>query len=394
MAILDGVKVVDFGTALSAPYAAMLLADLGADVIKVEKPKRGDLMRFTDNYVGGQSGYFLGINRGKRGITLDLRTPRGREIALELCRDADILIENFTAGVMDSWGLSYEAVREVAPDIIYCSVSAFGSVPGFETRSGNDITAQAYSGLMALTGEEDGPPVKAGSPVTDVATGCFAAIATLAALIQRDRTGRGAHVKTSLIDTAFALMSNFTTSVLNGTPRFRRVGSGHPQLAPYRAYPTADGKYLVVGIFHQESWDRLCNALERPDLIGDERFSTNSRRVHNRHKLDEVIGCELAQRDLAHWTEAFDSVDIPFSPILEIEESLELFTQAQASLLAEGIPSAAGPLTMLRAPFEIDGERPCHPVGAPSLGADTDAVLGRLGLTLTEIGALRQQGIV
>jgi crotonobetainyl-CoA:carnitine CoA-transferase CaiB-like acyl-CoA transferase len=394
MAILDGIKVVDFGTALSAPYAAMLLADLGADVIKVEKPRRGDLMRFTDNYVAGQSGYFLGINRGKRGITLDLRTPRGREIALELCRDADVVIENFTAGVMDSWGLSYAAVSEVAPTIIYCSVSAFGSVPGFASRSGNDITAQAYSGLMALSGEEDGPPVKAGSPVTDVATGCFATIATLAALIQRDRTGRGAHVKTSLIDSAFALMSNFTTSVLNGTPRFRRLGSGHPQLAPYRAYPTADAKYVVVGIFHQESWERLCSALERSDLIGDERFSNNTQRVRNRRELDEVIGRELAQRDLAHWTEVFETVDIPYSPILEIEEALQLFTQRQPGLLAEGIPSAAGPLTMLRAPFEIDGERPCHPVGAPSLGADTDAVLGKLGLSETDIAALRQEGIL
>ena len=339
MGILDGVRVVDFGTALSAPYAAMLLADLGADVIKVEKPRRGDLMRFTDTYVGGQSGYFLGINRGKRGITLDLRTPRGRDIALDLCRDADIVIENFTAGVMDGWGLAYQDVRAVAPTVIYCSVSAFGSVPGFATRSGNDITAQAYSGLMALTGEADGAPVKAGSPVTDVATGCIATVAILAAVVQRDRTGRGAHVKTSLLDSAYALMSNFTTSVLNGSPRFRRLGSGHPQLAPYRAYPTADGKHIVVGIFHQESWERLCSALKRPELITDERFSSNSRRVRNRRVLDDVIGAELLRCDLAHWTNIFDAVDIPFSPILEVEESIRLFTERDPALLATDIPS-------------------------------------------------------
>lgn len=394
MPILDGVRVLDLGTGLAAPYAAMMLADLGAEVIKVEKPRRGDLIRFTDDYIRGKSGYFLGINRGKKSVTLDLRTPRGRELALKLCADTDILIENFTAGVLDDWGLSYEEVRKVAPNIIYCSVSAFGSVPGFERRSGNDITAQAYSGLMALTGDAHGGPAKAGAPVTDVAAACLATIATLAAFVQRQRTGQGAHVKTSLIDAAFALMPNFSASVLNGSPGFRRLGSGHPQLAPYRAYETSDGKFVVLGVFHQESWERLCEAIETPGLVTDERFKNNTVRVRNRDALDAQVGDRLRLRPLAHWVDVLDRHDVPFSPVLEVEEAVEFFGGLQPSLIAEDVPSNAGPIRMLRAPFEIDGERPTHAQGAPSLGEHTHEVLQRLGVSKAELDSMRTEGII
>lgn len=394
MSILEGVRVLDLGTGLAAPYAAMLLADLGADVTKVEKPKRGDLIRFTDDYIHGKSGYFLGINRGKRSVTLDLRTPRGRELVLKLCETIDILIENFTGGVLDSWGLSYDEVRAVAPGIIYCSVSAFGSVPGFEKRSGNDITAQAYSGLMALTGDEHGEPAKAGAPVTDVAAASMATIATLAALIRRDRTGKGAHVKTSLIEAAFALMPNFSASVLNGAPNFRRLGSGHPQLAPYKAYRTADAKFVVLGVFHQESWERLGAAIARSDLVVDPRFKNNTLRVKNRHELDEAVGKEIVEQPLAHWVRVLDEHDVPFSPVLEFEESLELFGRLDPGLLVTEVPSNAGPITMLRSPFAIDGERPSHPQGAPTLGEHTESVLAGLGLTSAQIDELRRDNVI
>lgn len=394
MPILDGVRVLDLGTGLAAPYAAMMLADLGADVTKIEKPKRGDLIRFTDNYIHGKSGYFLGINRGKKSVTLDLRTPQGREILLRMCKDTDILIENFTAGVLDRWGLSYEEVKEVNPALVYCSVSAFGSTPGFATRSGNDITAQAYSGLMALTGDEDGAPAKAGAPVVDVSAACMATIATLAAFLQRERTGRGAHVKTSLIDAAFALMPNFSASVLNGSPGFRRLGSGHPQLAPYRAYGTGDGKFVVLGVFHQESWERLCEAIDGPELINDERFKNNTVRVKNRRELDRAVGSRLKLHSLAHWEKVLDECDVPFSPVLEVEEGIELFAGLQKNLVVDGVPSNAGPIRMLRAPFEIDGERPTHPQGAPALGEHTDAAMTKLGFSTAEIAQMRTAGVV
>jgi crotonobetainyl-CoA:carnitine CoA-transferase CaiB-like acyl-CoA transferase len=394
MGILDGVKVLDFGSALAAPYAAMLMADLGATVVKIEKVRRGDLIRFTDHAIRGKSGYFLGINRGKRGITLDLRTEGGQEIARNLCRSADVLLENFRPGMMDGWGLSYEDIRAVKPDIIYCSVSAFGGTKGFESESGNDIIAQAYSGLMAMTGDIDGPPAKAGTPVTDVAASCMALVSILAALLRKQQTGEGARLRTSLLDASYALMPNYTASVLNGTPKYRRQGSGHPQIAPYEAYTAGDGKYLVIGAFHNESWHRLCDALGRPDLENDPRIADNTSRVKNRKELAGIINAELARRTAAEWLEILRAADVPVAPVLEMEESIEFFTERNPGLYIDGIPSEAGDLRMLRAPFEIDGERPFHPLGAPALGQHTDEVLLEEGYTQEEIDGFREQRIV
>jgi crotonobetainyl-CoA:carnitine CoA-transferase CaiB-like acyl-CoA transferase len=394
MGILDGVKVLDFGSALAAPYAAMLMADLGATVVKIEKVRRGDLIRFTDHMVRGKSGYFLGINRGKRGITLDLRTERGQEIARNMCRSADVLLENFRPGMMDGWGLSYEDIRAVKPDIIYCSVSAFGGALGFESESGNDIIAQAYSGLMAMTGEIDGPPAKAGTPVTDVAASCMALVSILAALLRKQQTGEGARLRTSLLDASYALMPNYTASVLNGTPKYRRQGSGHPQIAPYEAYTAGDGKYLVIGAFHNESWHRLCDALGRPDLENDPRIADNTSRVKNRKELAGIINAELARHSAAEWLEILRAADVPVAPVLEMEESIEFFTERNPGLYTDGIPSEAGDLRMLRAPFEIDGERPFHPMGAPALGQHTDEVLLEEGYTQEEIDGFRERRVV
>lgn len=372
----------------------MLMADLGATVVKVEKVKRGDLIRFTDHMVRGKSGYFLGINRGKRGITLDLRTPEGQEIARGMCRSADVLLENFRPGMMDGWGLSYDDIRAVKPDIIYCSVSAFGGTKGFETESGNDIIAQAYSGLMAMTGDTDGAPAKAGTPVTDVAASCMALVAILAALLRKQATGEGARLRTSLLDASYALMPNYTASVLNGTPKFRRQGSGHPQLAPYEAYTAGDGKYLVIGAFHNESWRRLCQALGRPDLENDPRIADNTVRVKNRKELAGIINAALAPRPAAEWLEILREHDVPVAPVLEMEESIQFFTERNPALYADGIPSEAGDLRMLRAPFEIDGERPFHPLGAPALGEHTDEVLIEEGYTQEQIDGFRERQVI
>jgi crotonobetainyl-CoA:carnitine CoA-transferase CaiB-like acyl-CoA transferase len=394
MGILDGVKVLDFGSALAAPYAAMLMADLGATVVKIEKVGRGDLIRFTDHMVRGKSGYFLGINRGKRGMTLDLRTEAGQRIARTLCRSADVLLENFRPGMMDGWGLSYDDIRAVKPDIIYCSVSAFGGTKGFESESGNDIIAQAYSGLMAMTGEIDGPPAKAGTPVTDVAASCMALVSSLAALLRKQQTGEGARLRTSLLDASYALMPNYTASVLNGTPQFRRQGSGHPQLAPYEAYTAGDGKYLVIGAFHNESWRRLCEALGRPELEHDPRIADNTARVRNRKELAVIINDALAGRTAAQWLAILREHDVPVAPVLEMEESLAFFTERNPGLTADGIPSEAGELRMLRAPFEIDGERPYHPRGAPALGQHTDELLLEAGYSQAEIDGFRELRII
>lgn len=394
MTILEGIRVLDFGTGLAAPYAAMMLADLGADVTKVEKPRRGDLIRFTDSYIEGKSGYFLGINRGKRSVTLDLREPRGQEVALALCEETDVLFHNFRPGLMERWGLSYDDVASRRPDIVYCSVSAFGSIEGLENRPGNDIIAQAYSGLMALTGPQEGAPAKAGAPVTDVSAACMASIAVLAALHQRERTGKGAHVETSLIEAAYGLMPNYSPSVLNAEPRFRRMGSGHPQLAPYQAYGTRDAKHVVIGVFHRESWVRLCNAIGRPDLAQDERFSENSDRVENRRELNSVLNKEFQERDLDSWVRILEDYEVPFAPVLEVEESVDFFVERDPDLLSANVPSNAGTIRMMAAPFKVNGGRPAHPIGAPELGEHTDTVLSGLGLSNDEIEDLRRDSVI
>lgn len=394
MSLLGGVRVLDFGSGLAGPYAAMMLADLGAEVTKIEKPRRGDLIRFTDNYIGGRSGYFLGINRGKRSVTIDVRTPAGQDIARKLCAEADVVVENFRPGLMDRWGLGYEHLSAGRQDLVYCSISAFGTIDGLQTRPGNDIIAQAYSGIMALTGPADGEPAKAGAPVTDVSAACMATIAILAALFRRQRTGQGSLVETSLIEAAFGLMPNYTPSVLNSDVTFRRLGSGHPQIAPYEAYRTADDRYVVLGVFHPESWQRLCRALDRPELENDPAFASNEIRVQNRAQLQTSIGPDFARRDLAEWTEILTKFEVPFSPVLEVEDAIAFFTERDPGLLTGPLPSNAGPVQMLSAPFRIDRERCHHPSGAPELGEATEETLLRLGLSTQRITELHAERVI
>lgn len=382
MGVLDGVRVLELGTALAAPYAAMMLADLGAAVVKVEKPKRGDLTRFADDYVHGTSGYFLGINRGKRSLAIDLRTSSGQDVVRRLCRDTDVVIANFRPSVMAEWGLSYDDLKEVRPDIVYCSISAFGEIRGLEHAAGNDLVAQAHSGLMSLTGEADRQPVKAGAPVTDVAAACMGTIAILAALLRRQADGRGAEVTTSLLEAAYALMPNLSPCVLNGSPAFHRMGSAHPQLAPYEAYETSDGEWMVLGVFHQDSWVKLCTALELESLVDDERFCENRLRVKNRDVLYGVIAERMAPHDADSWSRRFQAHGVPFSRVLSLEKSLEQSADGDPDMFVDDLPSCAGSIRMLRAPFTIDGVRPCHPRGAPGLGEHNSEVLSEIGETV------------
>lgn len=388
-----GLRVLDFGSALAAPYVGMFLADLGAEVIKFEKPRRGDLIRFTDSYLNGESGYFAGINRGKRSVTLDLRREAGQAIALQVCASADVVLENFRPGMMDAWGLSYARVAERKRDIIYCSVSGFGDTKGFEARTSNDIVAQAYAGIMAMTGEADGPPAKAGVPLVDVMAASMATVAVISALYRRSQSGEGAHIKTSLIEAAFALMPNFSASVLNGNPTFRRLGSGHPQLAPYEAFRTLDKRYVVVGAFHQESWRRLCEALEMLHLLDDQRFSDNRARVGERDALREIVAGAIGLRSLDEWLHRFELFDVPASPVLEVEEAVSFFVQRNEGLVCD-VESWAGSLTMMGAPYTIDGARPSSPLGPPALGDATEEILNEVGISAEEMLALRKNGIV
>jgi crotonobetainyl-CoA:carnitine CoA-transferase CaiB-like acyl-CoA transferase len=392
---LQGIKVLDIGSAVAGPYSATLLADLGAEVVKIEKPRGGDMMRFTDKYVQGQSGYYLGVNRGKDGMTLDIRTPRGQEILRRMVADTDVLIQNFRSHRLKEWGLDYESLSAINPRLIYCSITAFGDAKGYETEGGNDIVAQAAAGIMDLTGEADGAPAKAGISVVDVGGAMLATIGILAALHRRSATGKGEHFSLSLLEASYALMPNFVLSVLNGNPGFTRQGSAHPQLAPYQAYQAGDGKYLVVGVFHRNSWAGFCDAIGRPDLLDHPRYKANWSRVEHRAELNAIIERQLAEKTRAEWLALFSEREVLAAPVLSMKDSLDHFRERIDGLIQPAVHTSLGPLQMLRSPLRFDDEEAAPRWrAAPELGEHTVQQLVKLGLGADEINSLREQHVI
>jgi crotonobetainyl-CoA:carnitine CoA-transferase CaiB-like acyl-CoA transferase len=391
---LDGIKVLEIGTALAGPYSATLLSDMGAEVIKLEKPKRGDLIRFTDTHVHGQSGYFLGINRGKAGLTADVRTPEGQEIVRRIAADHDVVIENFRYGKMAEWGLGYGDLKRVNPRLIYCSLSMFGKVNEFDGRSGNDAIAQAYSGILDLTGELDRPPSKTGAPVVDVAGSFLATIAILGAIIQRETSGEGVYIELSLLEAAWAMMPNYIASVMNGSPDFKRLGSGHPQLVPYQAFLAKDGRYVMVGAFHRQSWRQLCKALGRPDLLEDPRFKENWDRLENRDALIPILENEISTKPSDEWIALFREYDLPVAPVMKLADSIEFFATRADGLAVTAHHAELGDLRMLRTPFRYSTDEPRPLRAAPTLGQDDEEILTRYGYSTDEIAAMRGQGVI
>ena len=395
MSNLSGLKVLDLGTALAAPFSAMLMGDMGAEVIKIEKPGRGDLIRATDDYVGqGESGYFLGINRGKEGLTVDIRKPAGQEIVRKLVADCDILVENFRSHRMAAWGLGYEDLRKVNPKLIYCSISVFGGAQGFEEVGGNDIIGQAYSGLLDVTGDPDGAPSKTGTPVVDASGAMLATIGILSALYKRTQTGEGSHVQISLLEAAYALMPNYVVSVLNGEPNYTRQGSGHPQLVPYQAFKAEDGKFVVVGAFHRASWKELCAAMEREDLMADPRFTDNWDRVTNRKALIEILEAEMLRRPSSDWLKVFKEHQVLAAPVLTIKESLGTFERLIDGLVVTTDHSKLGKLKEVRCPITFDSKPSSQQWAAPTLGEHTVERLHKLGYSDDELADLRAGKII
>src|SRR5262245_10462931 len=380
---------------MAAPYGAALLADLGAEVIKVEKPRRGDLIRHTEKNVRGESGYYLGLNRGKRGITVDLRTAEGQEIVRRLAGGCDVIIENYRPGTMQKWGLGYDELSAINPRLVYCSLSMFpDDVAGFDHLVGNDKTAQAISGLMDNTGEPTGPPTRLGAPIVDAAGGFPCAIAILAAIVGRVESGIGDHVKLSLLESAYALMPPWIPSLLNNpSVEYSRNGHKHPLLAPYQLFKTSDDRYMVIGAFHNGSWRRLCEALDREDLLDDPRFRENDLRVRHRDVLDPIIEQEVRRRPAAALQERLDELGVPAAPVLSIRESLDQFTQAAPQLIDMVTHKAAGEVRMLRPPIRAARGRPAQHA-APALSESTDEVLSTLGYSDHQVRDLRRRGVI
>ena len=367
----------------------MTLADLGADVVKVEHPRGGDETRsWGPPFAGGESAYFLSVNRTKRSVALDLKDAEARELALELCARADVVIENFRHGGAERLGLDYESLRRRRPDVVYCTISGFGSREPRD-RPGYDFTVQAESGLMAITGEPDGPALKVGVAVVDVLAGLNAATAILAALHRRAATGEGERIEVSLLDSALAGLVNVAAGAFVTGDEPRRYGNAHPSIVPYQTFPTRDGT-LAVAAANDGLFRRLCDAIGRPELARDERYATNDGRVRNRDALVGELESVFRDRDTQDWLRALLDAGVPAG---EIRGVLGAFAAAASATTDLDHPTA-GSLTVVRAPFTFEHASLGAPQPPPLLGEHTDEVLSELGVDGERLDELERRGAI
>ncbi len=368
---LAGVRVADLSRVLAGPYATMVLADLGADVLKVEHPERGDDTRhWGPPFAGGESAYFLSVNRNKRSLGLDLKDPDGLDRVKRLAAGADVLIENMRRGALERFGLGYEALTELNPDPIYCSITGFG--PGKDQdRPGYDFLIQARSGIMGITGFPDGEPTKVGVAIADIVCGLYAATAILAALHRRETSGEGARIEVPLFEATLSWLANRGQEYLVSGENKGRMGNAHPTIVPYQTFDASD-KPIAVAVGNDAQFARLCEALGREDLAKDERYATNPARVANREELVEILQRELSNRAADEWVGKIRDAGVPAGPVNALAEVFSDEHVLSSGILEEVDHPAAGTLKMLASPVLIDGERPPIRRPPPTLGQHTE----------------------
>lgn len=374
---LAGIRVVDLSKILAGPYATMSLADLGAEVIKVEHPEGGDPTRsWGPPVMGNDATYYLAINRGKKSVTIDLKSPEGQEAVHQMLLEADVLVENFRPGSGLQKIFDYKELSERYPHLVILHISAFGDHGPLRDEPGYDMIAQAAGGLMSLTGEPGGPPLKAGFAMGDLGASLFGIIGLLAALLERSRTGLGQYVTTSLYECQLALHVNWATNFFANGKRPGPLGSGHPNLVPYQAYPALDG-HFVIAIGNDALWQKLCAALERPDLGSNEELRTNNGRVTRREWLNAELERTLKDKTVAQWCSEFSGQGIPASPIRSLDEVYaHPHTQALGMVQSVAHPTI-GQLKQVAFPVNFAGHRPQVRSAPPELGADNDELLPR-----------------
>ncbi|HLU19964.1 MAG TPA: CaiB/BaiF CoA-transferase family protein [Pusillimonas sp.] len=399
-AALQDIVVLDLSRILAGPWSTQNLADLGADVIKVERPGTGDDTRrwgppfATDpDGVAGDAAYFFCCNRGKRSITLDFTVDAGRSVLLELVKKADILVENYKVGGLKKYGLDYDTLSQINPRLIYCSVTGFGQSGPYATRPGYDALIQAMGGLMSITGESDdvpgGGPQKVGVAVVDILTGLYATSAILAALHQRGRTGKGQHIDVSLLDVQVAMLANQASNYLIGNQVPGRLGSAHPSIVPYQPFACADG-HVMLAIGNDTQFANLCLAAGCPDLATDPRFATNAQRVLNRDTLIPLLQQRMACKTIDEWCDLGNRHGFPCGPINTVDRVFE-DEQVKARQIRVDIDSARyGKVATVASPMRLSDSPVQYKAPPPELGEHTDDVLSELGLDAAKIAELRQ----
>ncbi|MBU8808173.1 CoA transferase [Mycolicibacterium goodii] len=391
---LRGIRVLDLTHVLAGPLTTMLLGDLGAEVIKVERPGVGDETRGIPPRQAGESHYYLSVNRNKKSIAVDLKTKKGRDLVLQLIDSSDVVVENFRPGVAAKLGLDADTVKRRNPAIVYCSISAFGQRGPWSTRSAFDIAVQAMSGAMTVSGEPDSPPVRAAIPLADLAAGLFAAIGVLAALVEVRSTRAGKTIDIAMLDSTVGLLGYLASYYLMTGESPQRVGGGHVSIVPYGVYKAADG-YLVIATLTESFWPKLCGALGRADLAADPELATNAQRLRRRADVDREITSTLRTQTVAEWCQRLTANDVPHAPVLTIAQALEHEQVADRGLIRTVEHPTLGSTRIMGPTIRFDDGPPLPASPAPVLAADTATVLASvLGLSDREITELITQGVI
>jgi crotonobetainyl-CoA:carnitine CoA-transferase CaiB-like acyl-CoA transferase len=381
---LAGVTVLDLTRVLSGPYCTMLLADMGARVIKIEQPGRGDDTRaWGPPFINGESTYFLSINRNKESVALDFKRPEGRRVLDALIARADIVVENFRPGVLARLGLDYSTLTAAHPRLIYASLSGYGQNGPRAPEPGYDAVLQGEGGLMSITGAADGPPYRLGVAVVDIVTGMFAAQGILLALLVRHTTGKGQHVDVSMLDSVAAMLTYQAGIVFAEDQSPGRMGNRHPSIAPYDTFDTADGP-LVLAVGNDEQWRRLCETAGLQSLAADSRFATNGARVEHYETLESLLAPVFAQRTRAEWTTLLVGAGVPCGPVRSVAEALADPQLQAREMLVRAMHATAGDLTLLGVPIKLSETPGSVRTAPPTLGQHTKAVLEELGLSGAE----------
>ena len=403
---LSHIRVLDLSRVLAGPLATQHLADMGAEVIKIERPGEGDDTRDwgppfavpPQAGIPGISAYFMCVNRGKKSVTIDLTKPDGRALLLDLARISDVVIENFKVGGLEKYGLDYASIKAVNPGIVYCSITGFGQTGPYAQRAGYDFVVQGMGGLMSVTGRPEGQPgdepMKVGVAISDEMAGMHALAGILSALIRRERTGEGAYIDIALLDVTVASLINQASNYLVSGKVPGRLGNTHPTIVPYETFPTRDG-HIILAIGNDGQFARFCAAAELPELVDDPRFSTNPQRIANRLQLVEILTARFRQKDSAYWIGLLESRAVPCGPINRIDQVFadpQVIARGMKRVLTEG---EAQPLPVVSNPVRMAGVDTTAGKAPPLLGEDTDAVLEQvLGLSRARIAELKAAAVV
>jgi itaconate CoA-transferase len=391
---LAGITVVDLTQGVSGPFATRLLSQMGARIIKVERPGAGDIIRFWDDIVNGMCSGHAWVNPGKESIALDLGGERGRKVLLDLVKRADVMIENFVPGTLEKWGITYDTLREANPRIIFCRISGFGQDGPYRDRAALDLIIQGEAGLIMTNGTPE-EPAKISLSVCDISASMYATIAILEALFHRERTGRGQRIELALLDSILTWTGYFPYIYWYQGKLPERVGLHHHTMTPYGPYATKDGRMVIVaaGSGHRALWEKFCNAIDRPELIDHPDYATNALRMEHRAQLDSIVCAAIATHDREYWLEHFHLSGIPSGALRDLGEALEHPRVKSRGLIKE-VDSVAGKVKVFDFPPEFSEIESVNVAGPPALGQHTRAILQELGLSQSEIEGLEHDGVV